>query len=47
MAYTGDYTQRDGTLVESDIVERIRELEAKVATLQEQNKTLLEGAPGI
>jgi hypothetical protein len=47
MAYTGEYTQRDGTVIESELLEKVRELEAKVATLQEQNKTLQEGSPSL
>jgi chaperonin cofactor prefoldin len=41
LAYTGEYKQRDGTIIESDISVKVKALEEKVATLQDQNKTLL------
>jgi hypothetical protein len=44
LAYTGEYKQRDGTIIESDISVKVKALEEKVKALQEQNKTLLAQA---
>jgi hypothetical protein len=35
LAYTGEYKQRDGTIIESDISVKVKALEEKVTALQE------------